>query len=306
MQSDNPTFFSLSTSPSLFDGSSCLAGHSSPPSSQSQSDSFDNFSPPFNTFHPPSSPVLQASKAKRTQVKNACVNCQKACKKCDDGRPCTRCLRYNLASTCRNSTRKQRKRMGNRGKGRPEQQIKSTEQPSTQRAIQLTRESRPEQEWSLDPNRPRVVLDQQQKQQQTASFDPQRVSSIAAKLTEIVRIPTHHHWRTSSEFAVKELFFNSQFSSLHFVCSFFRSRQQLLTCSDSVATTGSMLQLLDHRQQQKMNCSIENDRKISNGHGLAIKSLVDLENDASRRPETLLRIPTPPMTPVQLQCCLDC
>lgn len=45
---------------------------------------------------------------KRMQVKNACTNCQKACKKCDDARPCSRCIKYNMTDTCVNSTRKER------------------------------------------------------------------------------------------------------------------------------------------------------------------------------------------------------
>ncbi|KAI9593719.1 hypothetical protein BDF19DRAFT_481038 [Syncephalis fuscata] len=53
--------------------------------------------------------------AKRKQVKNACVNCQKACKKCDDGRPCQRCVKYNLVDTCVNSPRKERKKGVKRG-----------------------------------------------------------------------------------------------------------------------------------------------------------------------------------------------
>ncbi|RKP10940.1 hypothetical protein THASP1DRAFT_27305 [Thamnocephalis sphaerospora] len=52
---------------------------------------------------------------KRKQVKNACVNCQKACKKCDDGRPCQRCIKYNLTDTCINSPRKERKKGVKRG-----------------------------------------------------------------------------------------------------------------------------------------------------------------------------------------------
>lgn len=76
------------------------------------------------------------AKPKRKQVKNACgkfawtcislidseyvqhailVHCQKACKKCDDGRPCQRCLKYNLADTCRNSIRKERQKGMKRG-----------------------------------------------------------------------------------------------------------------------------------------------------------------------------------------------
>ncbi|KAL0096393.1 hypothetical protein J3Q64DRAFT_1707487 [Phycomyces blakesleeanus] len=54
-------------------------------------------------------------KPKRKQVKNACVNCQKACKKCDDGRPCQRCLKLGLTLTCSNSERKERKKGMKRG-----------------------------------------------------------------------------------------------------------------------------------------------------------------------------------------------
>lgn len=52
---------------------------------------------------------------KRKQVKNACVNCQKACKKCDEGRPCSRCVKYGLTDTCQDSTRKERKKGIKRG-----------------------------------------------------------------------------------------------------------------------------------------------------------------------------------------------
>lgn len=43
------------------------------------------------------------------------MNCQKACKKCDDGRPCERCVKYGLESTCRDSARKERRRSSKRG-----------------------------------------------------------------------------------------------------------------------------------------------------------------------------------------------
>ncbi|KAI7850012.1 hypothetical protein BDC45DRAFT_519193 [Circinella umbellata] len=54
-------------------------------------------------------------KPKRKQVKNACVNCQKACKKCDDARPCPRCIKYGIEATCVNSVRKERKKGVKRG-----------------------------------------------------------------------------------------------------------------------------------------------------------------------------------------------
>ncbi|KAI9260592.1 hypothetical protein BDA99DRAFT_582213 [Phascolomyces articulosus] len=52
---------------------------------------------------------------KRKQVKNACTNCQKACKKCDDARPCPRCIKYGIESSCVNSVRKERKKGIKRG-----------------------------------------------------------------------------------------------------------------------------------------------------------------------------------------------
>ncbi|KAI9276067.1 hypothetical protein BY458DRAFT_489116 [Sporodiniella umbellata] len=53
--------------------------------------------------------------SKRSQVKNACVNCQKACKKCDDGRACQRCIKFGMADTCVDSPRKERKKGFKRG-----------------------------------------------------------------------------------------------------------------------------------------------------------------------------------------------
>ncbi|ORX82748.1 hypothetical protein K493DRAFT_388490 [Basidiobolus meristosporus CBS 931.73] len=58
----------------------------------------------------PSSEKKWSCIAKRRQVKNACINCQRACKKCDEGRPCQRCIKYGLTDTCRNSLRKDRRR----------------------------------------------------------------------------------------------------------------------------------------------------------------------------------------------------
>ena len=47
---------------------------------------------------------------KRVQVKRACANCQKACKKCAEERPCPRCVRYGSEATCIDSERKDRQR----------------------------------------------------------------------------------------------------------------------------------------------------------------------------------------------------
>lgn len=52
---------------------------------------------------------------KRKQVKVACTNCQKACKRCDVNRPCTRCLKYGIADSCVDSRRKPRRTGHKRG-----------------------------------------------------------------------------------------------------------------------------------------------------------------------------------------------
>lgn len=43
------------------------------------------------------------------------VNCQKACKKCDEGRPCQRCIKLGITDTCFDSPRKERKKGFKRG-----------------------------------------------------------------------------------------------------------------------------------------------------------------------------------------------
>ncbi|KAI0798114.1 hypothetical protein C8Q75DRAFT_790577 [Abortiporus biennis] len=64
---------------------------------------------------PPGLMPPQAPRTKRRQVKNACTNCQKACKKCDDARPCLRCVKYGIAEECVDSQRKERQKGIKRG-----------------------------------------------------------------------------------------------------------------------------------------------------------------------------------------------
>ncbi|KAH9934865.1 uncharacterized protein B0H18DRAFT_1101574 [Fomitopsis serialis] len=64
---------------------------------------------------PPGVLPASAGRTKRRQVKNACTNCQKACKKCDDARPCLRCVKYGIAEECIDSQRKERQKGVKRG-----------------------------------------------------------------------------------------------------------------------------------------------------------------------------------------------
>ncbi|EKM82898.1 hypothetical protein AGABI1DRAFT_125365 [Agaricus bisporus var. burnettii JB137-S8] len=63
----------------------------------------------------PTTTLMPPIRPKRRQVKNACTHCQKACKKCDDARPCLRCVKYGVSEECINSKRKERKKGIKRG-----------------------------------------------------------------------------------------------------------------------------------------------------------------------------------------------
>ncbi|ORZ22212.1 hypothetical protein BCR42DRAFT_405726 [Absidia repens] len=67
------------------------------------------------TFHPSLGQEYPNGKPKRKQVRNACTNCQKACKKCDDQRPCPRCVKYGQTESCVDSVRKERQKGLKRG-----------------------------------------------------------------------------------------------------------------------------------------------------------------------------------------------
>lgn len=54
----------------------------------------------------------QAQAQKRKKTRRACNHCQKAHMPCDSGRPCARCIRKKLASTCRDGARKRAKYLG--------------------------------------------------------------------------------------------------------------------------------------------------------------------------------------------------
>lgn len=58
---------------------------------------------------------LEQQQKRRAQVKSACVNCRKACKKCEEQRPCQRCVRLDMADTCVSHVRKPREKGFKRG-----------------------------------------------------------------------------------------------------------------------------------------------------------------------------------------------
>lgn len=70
-------------------------------------------------------PSLRQSQ-KREQVKRACNNCRKACKKCDSSRPCVRCTKFRMEDTCIDSGRRKRHRSTLSPAVRDDQPLKPT------------------------------------------------------------------------------------------------------------------------------------------------------------------------------------
>lgn len=87
------------------------------------------------------SPTSQ--RPKRAQVKNACTNCQRACKKCDPFRPCQRCIKYELTDTCVNSKRKPRKKGIKRGPYKKRKKNPTEESSTSTTPIQGTSKRKP-------------------------------------------------------------------------------------------------------------------------------------------------------------------
>lgn len=72
--------------------------------------------PPGQVFAvPPGAASPSMLKPKRKQVKMACTNCATACKRCDEARPCERCLKYGIQDSCIDGQRKERKKGVKRG-----------------------------------------------------------------------------------------------------------------------------------------------------------------------------------------------
>ncbi|KAI8341768.1 hypothetical protein BC941DRAFT_414405 [Chlamydoabsidia padenii] len=79
----------------------------------------------YSDDHPSTQqPSRKVKTSKRKQVKNACTNCQKACKKCDEGRACQRCIKLGIADTCIDSPRRDRLKGVKRGPYKKRQQQK--------------------------------------------------------------------------------------------------------------------------------------------------------------------------------------
>ncbi|KAF8609947.1 hypothetical protein BDV93DRAFT_517170 [Ceratobasidium sp. AG-I] len=86
-----------------------------PASGSSQLQGYGAHPSPQASIHSVGGHHVGAGRPKRKQVKNACSACQRACKRCDVGRPCERCVKYGMGDSCRDSQRKERKKGVKRG-----------------------------------------------------------------------------------------------------------------------------------------------------------------------------------------------
>ncbi|EIN08322.1 hypothetical protein PUNSTDRAFT_143952 [Punctularia strigosozonata HHB-11173 SS5] len=71
--------------------------------------------PTTATYTPTQGAQTDPNRPKRKQVKQACTNCASACKRCDDSRPCQRCVKYGMPELCKDGIRKERQRGIKRG-----------------------------------------------------------------------------------------------------------------------------------------------------------------------------------------------
>ncbi|KIJ62194.1 hypothetical protein HYDPIDRAFT_115073 [Hydnomerulius pinastri MD-312] len=69
----------------------------------------------FPQYPQPSPTAANGQRAKRKQVKMACTNCANACKRCDETRPCERCIKYGIQESCVDGVRKERQKGIKRG-----------------------------------------------------------------------------------------------------------------------------------------------------------------------------------------------
>lgn len=83
---------------------------------------------PYPQFQQPASPAAAGGpRPKRKQVKMACTNCATACKRCDEVRPCQRCVKYGIQESCMDGVRKERQKGIKRGPYKRKNKVATTD-----------------------------------------------------------------------------------------------------------------------------------------------------------------------------------
>ncbi|KAI6148771.1 hypothetical protein BKA82DRAFT_476882 [Pisolithus tinctorius] len=85
---------------------------------------------PYPQFQQPApAAATSGARPKRKQVKMACTNCATACKRCDEIRPCGRCMKYGIQDSCVDGVRKERQKGIKRGPYKRKNKAATAETP---------------------------------------------------------------------------------------------------------------------------------------------------------------------------------
>jgi len=104
---------------------------------------------------------------KRHQVKVACVNCRKACKKCDEARPCARCIKMDLCATCVDGERKPREKGVRRGPYKRQKQLQQQQNQNSTNDPKATTSTKANDKDGIQKTRQKKKKAQKQHKQET-------------------------------------------------------------------------------------------------------------------------------------------
>ncbi|TDL27192.1 hypothetical protein BD410DRAFT_782266 [Rickenella mellea] len=148
--------------------------------------------------------LMDAPQSKRRQVKNACTNCQKACKKCDDARPCQRCVKYGLRDECIDSQRKERRRGVKRGPYKKRDGKGNNNEWEPDRSVPFTYDAPPIPEPSYHTDGENHTYPSQAVFYDMDNFQQGQVASSSYKSPYTPAIPQFHIPNQSFDYATGE------------------------------------------------------------------------------------------------------
>lgn len=197
------------------------------------------------------------------------MNCQRACKKCDDGRPCQRCINYNLTETCRDSIRKERKKGMKRGPYKLQQKTKKLKKETTSHAATNNNEIKFAYDNAVYPGSVSKQLEQNSLLHENHNIfaPPSSIISTASTYPQLLKLDDKQFIPCTSNMTTTDDFSNEYYNS---------SNNGILTPSssigrhdtDSLATTTASTIASFQLQQPKLNEPIDTYLSIYNDNQL--------------------------------------
>lgn len=222
------------------------------------------------------------------------VNCQKACKKCDDCRPCSRCVKYGIENNCVDSSRKERRKGVKRGPYRAT--------PSTSRDLPDTEDSwTPDSERSVRTRRPvnyreaKDISDEEEEREEEegTTYGNQGLSKSSTRLH-----PKLHKASASERHAA---LFKMVLSMMHGDMIVSADHPKLL---DLAAICSEMYEMEFAQRQQRPPLDQRPQSKLDLSTSLNINYELDrAENNRTPGPIEFIKrdVPSPPGTPLALK-----